>query len=75
MGASQGTITNSGTAIGTVSGSSVNGSGVIVRSSPGGRLVYVSHAAAYNAHTGWVNDNNTVNLTINAIKWATGCLL
>jgi hypothetical protein len=75
MGASGGTITNSGTAIATVSGGSVNGSGVIVRTSPGGRIVYIAHAAAYGSASAWVNDTNTVNLTINAIKWATGCLL
>jgi hypothetical protein len=75
MGVSGGTIQNGGTAIATVSGGGVSGSGVIVRSGTGGRLVYVAHAAAYNSNSGWTNDTNTVNLTINAIKWSTGCLL
>jgi hypothetical protein len=75
MGVSGGTIQSGGTAIATVSGGGVSGSGVIVRSGTGGRLVYVAHAAAYNGNSGWTHDTNTVNLTINAIKWSTGCLL
>ncbi len=73
MGCSIGTIMNSGTAI--ANNTFCGGAGVVVRSSPGGRLVYVTHAANYSANTTWVNDANTMKLTINALKWATGCLL
>jgi hypothetical protein len=75
MGVSGGTIMNGGTAIATVSGGGVSGSGVIVRSGMGGRIVYVAHAAAYSGNTAWTNDTNLVNLTLNAVKWSTGCLL
>ena len=73
QGYSTGTITNSGVRIaGNVT---TAGAGVVVRSSPGGRIVYLDHAANYGANSTWPNDTNTVTLTINAIKWATGCLL
>jgi hypothetical protein len=74
MGCQVASITNGGTSIANVTGG-CSGAGVIVRSSPNGRLVYVGHAAGWNGNTTWVNDTNMVNLTINAIKWATGCLL
>jgi hypothetical protein len=73
MGASTGNIVNGGTRIAGCT--ACNGAGVVVRSGNGGRIVYVVHAANYQNNTTWVNDSNTVNLTINAIKWATGCLL
>ncbi len=73
MGCSIGTIMNNGTQIAT--NSLCGGAGVVVRDSPGGRLVYVTHAANYSSNTTWVNDTNTVKLTTNALKWATGCLL
>ena len=73
MGYSTGTIVNSGVRI--AGNSTTSGAGVVVRTSPGGRIVYVNHAANYTANSAWVSDTNTVNLTINAIKWATGCLL
>ena len=37
---------------------------------PGLLRAHKAYEAAINS-----NDTNTVNLTINAIKWATGCLL
>jgi hypothetical protein len=73
MGASDGNIVNGGSSI--ASCSACGSTGVIVRSGSGGRLVYLVHAANYNGNSTWPNDTNTVNLTINAIKWATGCLL
>lgn len=74
QGCQGGSITNSGTQIASLGGP-CSGPGVVVRGSPNGRIVYVSHAAAYSGASAWVNDSNMVKLTINAIKWATGCLL
>jgi hypothetical protein len=74
QGCQVGSITNSGTAIANIT-SPCSGPGVVVRSTPGGRMVYVGHTASWNANSTWVNDTNMVTLTINAIKWATGCLL
>jgi hypothetical protein len=72
MGASDGNIVNGGTRI---AGCSACGSAGVIVKSGAGRLVYLVHSANYNNNTQWVNDTNTVNLTINAVKWATGCLL
>lgn len=74
QGCQVGNLTNNGTQIAAIN-SPCSGPGVVVRSSPGGRMVYLAHAAGYSSATGWVNDTNMVNMTINAIKWATGCLL
>lgn len=74
QGCQVGSITNSGVSIANISGP-CSGPGVVVRTTPGGRIVYLAHAASYAANTTWVNDTNMVNLTINALKWATGCLL
>jgi hypothetical protein len=74
QGCQVGSITNSGTAIANISGP-CSGPGVVVRTSPGGRIVYLADAASWNGNTTWPNDTNMVNLTINALKWATGCLL
>ena len=73
MGCSGGTITNGGTKIAT-NGSCPTG-GVMIRTTPGGRIVYVPHTGNWNNNTTWVADTNTVLLTTNALKWATGCLL
>ena len=73
MGCSGGTITNGGTKIAT--NASCPTGGVLIRTTPGGRIVYLPHTANWNNNTTWVNDMNIVMLTTNALKWATGCLL
>lgn len=73
MGCSTGTVTNGGTQIAT--NSLCPTGGVLVRSTPGGRIVFLPHTANWNNNTTWVNDANVTTLTTNALKWATGCLL